>query len=276
MQRIDAHQHFWKYDAVRDSWITPEMAAIRKNFLPSDLQPILREHGFDGCVVVQSDQSEAENVFQLTHAEENDFIKGVVGWVDLQSEQVEMRLAYYRQFPKMKGFRHVLQGEPQRDLMLKPEFKRGIGLLQSYGYTYDLLIFPDQLGYAAELVAAYPEQKFVIDHLAKPYIKFRKIEEWKKDMKTLAQFPNVWCKISGMVTEADWINWTKKEFFPYLDVVVEAFGGNRILYGSDWPVVLVAASYGEMLDIVQDYFSRFSHHEQDKFFGINAVDFYNL
>ena len=276
MQKIDAHQHFWKFDPVRDSWITEDMAAIRKDFFPADLAPLLKQNGFDGCVVVQSDQSETENAFQLQLAEENDFIKGIVGWVDLQHPHVEERLSYYRRFEKMKGFRHVLQGEAKRDLMLQPEFKRGIGRLNKFGFTYDILVFPDQLGYIKELVAEFPDQRFIIDHLAKPYIKFRKISEWRTDMKELAQFENVWCKVSGMVTEADWINWSPKDFHPYMDVVVEAFGVNRILFGSDWPVCLIAADYAAVLEIVSDYFSGISKHEQEKIFGNNAVEFYKL
>jgi L-fuconolactonase len=276
MQKIDAHQHFWKFDPVRDSWITEDMAAIRKDFLPSDLEPMLKQNGFNGCVVVQSDQSEMENAFLLQLAEENNFIKGVVGWVDLQHPHVEERLSYYRRFEKMKGFRHVLQGEAKRDLMLQPEFKRGIGRLNKFGFTYDILVFPDQLDFIKELVVEFPDQRFIIDHLAKPYIKFRKISEWRTDMNELAQFENVWCKVSGMVTEADWKTWSPKDFHPYMDVVVEAFGVNRILFGSDWPVCLIAADYTAVLDIVADYFSAFSKHEQEKIFGNNAVEFYKL
>lgn len=276
MQKIDAHQHFWKYDPVRDSWISEAMSVIQKDFLPSDLKPLLEKNGIEGCVVVQSDQSEQENAFQLLNAEENDFIKGIVGWVDLQDRMVEDRLAYYKDFRKLKGFRHILQGEPVRDLMLKPDFKRGIGLLNKYGYTYDILIFPDQLGFARELISEFPDQKFVLDHIAKPYIKFKKISEWKSDIKQLAKYENISCKISGLVTEADWQNWTKNDIRPYLDVVVEAFGTKRIMYGSDWPVCLVAASYDEVLGIVTDYFSSFSKHERDLFFGYNAIEFYNL
>jgi L-fuconolactonase len=276
MQRIDSHQHFWRFDPVRDSWITEEMAVIRKDFLPEDLQIVLKENCFDGCITVQSDQAEIENVFQLTNAKKFDFIKGVVGWVDLQAENVEDRLSYYRQYEKLKGFRHVLQGEPRRDLMLKSEFKRGIGLLNKYGFTYDILIFPDQLQYTEELIKEFPGQKFVIDHLAKPYIKNGKIEEWKHDIQQLAQHENLYCKISGFVTEADWRNWKKEDFAPYFDVVTQAFGIDRIMYGSDWPVCLVAASYKELVSITTEYFSSFTQNEQEKFFGGNASKFYNL
>lgn len=276
MLRIDSHNHFWKYNAERDSWITPEMSAIRRDFLPDDFWPVLSQYNFDGCVVVQSDQSTEENVFQLKNADENDFIKGVVGWVDLQHEKVDSKLAWYQSFKKMKGFRHVLQGDPVRDLMLNPAFKRGIGQLSKYGFTYDILIYPDQLKFARELVAAFPDQKFVLDHIAKPVIRDGAIDEWKHDIVALSKFENVSCKVSGMVTEADWRDWKHKDFKPYLDVVVEAFGIKRVMYGSDWPVCLVAASYDDTLGIVKKYFSTFSVSEQQLFFGGNALDFYNL
>ena len=276
MKTIDAHQHFWQFDPVRDSWITDEMSVIQKDFFPDDLKPVLQQNGFDGCVAVQASQSEEETDFLVSLAAQNDFIKGVVGWVDLQANDIEERLAKYKSIPVIKGFRHVLQGEPQRDLMLKPEFKRGIAALQKHGFTYDILIFPDQVNFSDELVASFPEQKFVIDHIAKPYIKRKEIDEWKKDMEKIAKHENVYCKISGMVTEADWKAWKKEDFKPYLDVVVEAFGTDRILFGSDWPVCLVAASYEKMLAIVKDYFASFSQDEQDRFFGLNAIRFYNL
>lgn len=276
MQKIDAHQHFWKFDPVRDSWITDDMPAIQKDFMPQDILPLLQQHGFTGTIVVQSNQSEEENVFQLKNAAEHDFIKGVVGWVDLQAENVEDRLAHYAQFSKMKGFRHVLQGETDRALMLKPSFKKGISLLSKYNFTYDILIFPDQLEYAAELVKEFPDQMFVIDHIAKPGIKNKKIAGWKEDIQNIAEAENVYCKISGMVTEADLENWKKEDIKPYIDIVAEAFGTNRIMYGSDWPVCLLAASYDSVLDIVKEYFASFSKNEQDNFFGKNAFTFYNL
>ena len=274
--RIDAHQHFWKYNEARDSWITDDMATIQRNFLPEDLQPILRDNKIDGTIIVQSDQSKEENIFQLANALQHDFVKGVVGWIDLQADHIDENLEYYKEFKKLKGFRHVLQGERQRDFMLRPNFKRGIGKLREFGYTYDILIFPDQLAYTIEFVKAFPDQPFVLDHIAKPYIKDKKIEDWKKDIETLASFENVYCKVSGMVTEGHWKNWTKEDFVPYLDVISESFGSTRLMYGSDWPVCLVAASYEQVIGLVNDYFSTFSPHEQDLIFGKNAIRFYNL
>jgi L-fuconolactonase len=275
--RIDAHQHFWKFDPVRDSWITDEMRAIRRDFGPADLFPLLQETGIDGSVLVQVDQSEEDNRFMLEQADGYDFIKGVVGWVDLRHPEVEERLAYYRSRPKMKGFRHVLQSESDRAMMLAPSFKRGIGALASYGFTYDVLIYPDQLGYTRDFVAAFPNQPFVIDHIAKPHIKDRYItEEWRNAIRAVAAHENVWCKISGMVTEADWYHWKPEHLRVYIDTVVEAFGTGRVLFGSDWPVCLVAATYKQVLQVVQDYFSSFSADEQTAFFGGNAIKFYKL
>ena len=276
MKGIDSHQHFWKFDPVRDSWIDEPMATIQRDFSPMDLKPLLAANSFEGSVVVQSDQSEAENAFQLDNASRNEFIKGVVGWVDLQADNVHDRLAYYSQFKKMKGFRHVLQGEKQRDFMLRPQFKKGIGELHAFGFTYDILIYPDQLSFTEQFVKSFPYQPFVIDHIAKPYIKDKKIDQWKKELQALGKYENVSCKISGMVTEAEWKNWKKEDFRPYLDVVFETFGTHRIMFGSDWPVCLVAASYTQVVDIVKDYFSTLSANEQEAFFKSNAERFYKL
>jgi L-fuconolactonase len=204
------------------------------------------------------------------------FIKGVVGWVDLQSHTVEERLAHYSGFKKLKGFRHILQGEPNRALMLEPAFQRGISLLKKYGFTYDVLVLPDQLKFTEEFVSAFPDQPFVIDHLAKPNIKDKEIDAWKSDMKKIAVHENVYCKISGMVTETDWNQHKQDDFIPYMDAIVELFGTKRIMYGSDWPVCLLAASYEGTMGIVKEYFSTFSQAEQAAFFGGNAVTFYKL
>jgi L-fuconolactonase len=276
MPRIDSHQHFWKFDPVRDAWITDDMSTIRKDFFPQQLQPILAGNGFEGCVTVQSDQSEDENAFQLANADQHDFIRGIVGWVDLRSENIRERLSYYKQFKKLKGFRHILQGEKQRDLMLQLDFLNGIGALQEFNYSYDILVYPDQLVFIKEFVKQFPKQKFVVDHLAKPYIKNGKIDKWKKEIEDVAAFENVFCKISGYVTEADWHNWKQEDFRPYFDVVVNAFRVERIMFGSDWPVCLLGGNYSEILNIATTYFSAFTKDEQEKIFGDNAIKFYNL
>ena len=274
--RIDAHQHFWKYNEARDSWITDEMAVIQKNFLPEDLRPLLPLNDIHGTVIVQSDQSKEENIFQLANSLQHDFVKGVVGWIDLEADDLSDHLEYYQEFKKLKGFRHVLQGEKQRDFMLRPNFRRGIGKLRQFGYTYDILIYPDQLNHTLEFVKAFPDQPFVIDHLAKPDIKKKVVDEWKKGIDALSSFNNVYCKVSGMVTEASWKQWRYEDFTPYLDVVSNSFGAERLLFGSDWPVCLVAASYEQVIGIVERYFSTFTKNEQDLIFGKNAVTFYNL
>jgi len=276
MEIIDAHQHFWNYNPIRDSWITEEMHRIRNNFLPQDLIALLQQNNVSGTVAVQADQSEVETGFLLELAEQVDFIKGVVGWVDLQNDRLEDRLIYYRQFKKLKGFRHVLQGEQQRDLMLTPTFKNGISKLELSGFTYDILIYPDQLRYIPAFAAAFPNQKMIIDHIAKPNIKEQNIATWKKDMLILGNYENLYCKISGLVTEANWQHWKQADFKQYLDVVVQTFGMKRILFGSDWPVCLVAAEYEAVIGLVKNYFSSFSISEQQQFFSENAKQFYNL
>jgi len=275
MQKIDAHLHFWKFDSVRDSWITEDMAVIRKNFLSKGFKPLLIQNGFIGCVAVQANNSEGETDFLIELAKQNSFIKGVVGWVDLQSDAIDERLEHYSRFTVLKGFRHISQAEEDRALMLQPSFVNGIAALMKYGFTYDLLIVPDQLGFAKELVALFPEQKFVIDHIAKPNIKNGILDGWQDDIYSIAQNQNVCCKISGLVTQAN-RTWIRDDFIPYLKVVVEAFGFDRILFGSDWPVCLLAASYNQTFGLLKDFFSSFTSEQQQQFFAQNAIQFYNL
>jgi L-fuconolactonase len=286
MLRIDAHQHFWHFDPVRDTWIGEDMPALRRDFGPENLLSLLEEQAIDGCITVQSDSSPAENMYHLAHAARHPFIKGIVGWVDLEAEDIDYQLAQYSAFPLLKGFRHVLQGESQRDFMLRPAFTRGIGCLSRYGYTYDLLIYPDQLTFAVTLARRFPDQPFVLDHLAKPQIRSHRWSPagqgsdsfviWEQNIRALAACGNVYCKVSGMVTEADWGYWEQSDFKPYLDVVTEAFGLSRLMFGSDWPVCLVAASYGEAIGIVTDYYAAFTPSEKSAFFGGNASNFYHL
>ena len=276
MPKIDAHQHFWIFDPVRDSWINDEMLVIKRDFLPADLLPVLQQNGIDGCVAVQADQSEKETQFLLEMAASNPFVKGVVGWVDLKADNLEERLEYFKQFDKLKGFRHILQSEPDKQYMLQPRFQKGVASLQKYGYTYDILIYPEHLPYAGLLAGGFPDQKFVLDHLAKPPIKDQDIHDWQKDVRALAQYPNVHCKISGMLTEADWHSWKTEDFTPYLDVVFNAFGINRVMFGSDWPVCLLAGGYEGTMQVVNNYCSDLSATEQELFWGQNATLFYNL
>ena len=276
MIKIDSHQHFWKFDPVRDSWIDSSMSAIQRDFMPGDLEPILEKYDIDGCVAVQADQSEAETEFLLNLAENYDFIKGVIGWVDLRADDLGKRLEYFKDFKKLKGFRHVLQGEADRALMLNPQFTKGISALKAYDFTYDILIFPDQLGYTHQFVKTFGSHRFVIDHIAKPDIKTKNIEKWANGIKAIAKHENVWCKVSGMITEADWHGWVLSDFEPYLDVVFEAFGTKRLMFGSDWPVCNVAGGYRQMISVVKNYVSKLSAGEQACFWGLNAIEFYKL
>lgn len=274
--KIDSHQHFWRYHSIKDAWINEEMEVIKRDFLPSDLQPLLQENNFDGCVAVQADQSEVETRFLLDLAKDNDIIKGVVGWVDLCAEDIEERLEYYSKYEKLKGFRHIVQAEPDINFMMLKRFQNGISKLAKYDFTYDILIFPKHLQNAEKLVAKFPEQKFVIDHLAKPDFKQNDFKEWEKGIRVIAQFPNVMCKVSGLVTEADWKSWKYEDFVFCLDVLFSAFGVNRLMYGSDWPVSLLAASYSQCVDIIEKYMSNYSEADKRKLFGENAVRFYGL
>jgi L-fuconolactonase len=274
--RIDSHQHFWKYDPFIYDWIGEGMERIQGDALPSELKKLLITHHFDGCVAVQSEQSEAHTHFLLDLSNENDFIKGVVGWVDLRDVNLRNKLDVFLQFPKLKGFRHILQGEPKRDMMLEPSFMQGLHLVGERGFTYDILVYADQLSYVTKMVEQCPGQKLILDHLGKPLIRKREIGKWRKEIKELGKFENLSCKLSGIVTEADWKNWTKDDLTPYLEVVINAFGVDRLLFGSDWPVCLVAAEYEQVVEIIENYFSSFSSSEKEKIFGINAVEFYNL
>ncbi|MEZ5044651.1 MAG: amidohydrolase family protein [Saprospiraceae bacterium] len=273
---IDSHQHFWRYHPISHGWINDQMSMLKKDFLPEDLQKVYLQNGVDACVAVQADQSEAETDFLLQLAENHDFIKGVVGWVDLRAENIEERLAYYADYPKLKGVRHVVQDEADPNFMLRDDFQRGLELLHPYNLTYDLLIFPTQLPAALETVESFPDLNFVVDHIAKPYIKAGKIDDWAKYMQQIASFPNVMCKLSGMITEANWTSWQKADFKPYLDVVFEAFGTHRLLFGSDWPVCLLAGNYTQVKGIIEDYISDFNPAAQQDIWANNAMNFYQL
>jgi L-fuconolactonase len=274
--KIDAHHHCWQYDPARYAWITDDLAPLRRDFTPADLQPLLAAHGLGGCVLVESEQTEAATAHLLHAAAQHAFIKGAVGWVDLQAPDVAERLAYYQQFNKLKGLRHGLQSEADRAFMRRPAFRRGIAALGASGFTYDLLILPDQLGYASELVAAFPNQRFVLDHLAKPPIKTQEISDWRRDIRRLAAHDNVWCKVSGLVTEAAWHQWQPADFRPYLDVTFEAFGPARTMFGSDWPVCEVAGGYAAVVGLAQQYMAALSASEQALFWGETATAFYQL
>ncbi|MFC2015351.1 amidohydrolase family protein [Chloroflexota bacterium] len=274
--RIDAHQHFWHYSEAEYGWIGPAMAILKQDRLPHDLAPILQEQGLDATVAVQARQTVEETAWLLALAEQTPFIKGVVGWVDLRSPKLRDQLERFCAFPKFRGVRHVVQDEADDRFMLGEDFCRGIGILADFSLVYDLLIFPKHLPVACELVARFPDQPFVLDLIAKPFIKRGSVTPWGAGIRRLAAFPNVSCKVSGMVTEANWVQWRNSDFVPYLDIVFEAFSPERIMFGSDWPVCTVTGNYSAVADIVSDYVSQLSEYEQADVWGGTAVRVYGI
>jgi len=273
---IDSHQHFWRFDTVRDAWITDAMAVLRRDFLPEHLAAELTANAMDVSVAVQADQSETETMFLLDLAEKNKHIAGVVGWVDFRSPHIVERLEHFSRFSKLRGFRHIAQAEPDDRFLVREDFVMGVAQLHTFGFTYDILVYPKQLPAAIGLVTRLPEQRFVIDHCAKPEIKAGNIEHWATHMRKIAQHENVFCKVSGLVTEADWKRGKPDDFRPYLDVVFDAFGPHRVMFGSDWPVCLLAGSYHQVKQLIEAYVKHFSPADRDKIFGGNAALFYGL
>lgn len=273
---LDSHQHFWEYDPVQHVWMTEAMDVLRRDHLPDELRPLLRAAGFGGTVAVQARQMIEETAWLLQLADGHDFIKGVVGWVDLRSPQLRGQLERFARHPKLVGVRHVVHDEPDVEFMLRPDFRRGIAQLREFSLAYDLLLFPRHLPVAARLVEEFPEQPFVLDHIAKPAIRDGAVSPWREDLQRLAAFPNVWCKLSGMVTEAPWEQWRPGDFRRYLDIVVEAFGPERLMIGSDWPVCTLSGSYGDTLRIVGDYVQPFPPDVREGILGGNCARFYRL
>ncbi len=273
---IDAHQHFWIYDQREYDWIDETMVPLRRDFLPADLQIELEGEGFQGSVAVQARQSLEETRWLLELAAQSSFILGVVGWVDLRSPQVSSDLKALAKSPKLVGIRHVVQSEPDDRFLLQPDFLRGISLLGEFDLAYDILIYPKHLLVAAELVRNFPGQRFVLDHLAKPPIKARGLQDWKEGIAELAANPNVYCKLSGLVTEADWKQWKTEDMTPYLDAAFEYFGPNRLMIGSDWPVCTLAGSYSRVMGLVKGYLSGRPEQERKAILGDNAKRFWGL
>jgi L-fuconolactonase len=271
--RLDAHQHFWSYDAAQYPWIPPG-SPLHRSWLPDDLAALQQPLGFDGSIAVQARQVVEESDWLLGLADKHANVKGVVGWVDLRSDRVEADLERLARHPKFVGVRHVVQEEPDDAFMLGQDFQRGISKLAAYGLTYDILIYPKQLAAALRLAENFPEQPFVLDHIAKPFIKAGRIEPWATQLRQLAKLPNVHCKVSGMLTEADHQAWRAEQFRPYLDTVFEAFGPARLMYGSDWPVCLFAGSYEQAYRLVDDYARGLTDQQRVGLFGGNAAAFY--
>ncbi len=273
---IDSHQHFWHYDPAQHVWMTEAMAALRRDYLPEELAPLLRAAGFDGTIAVQARQVLEETEWLLALAERHASIKGVVGWVDLCSSELPAQLERFSSHPKLVGVRHVVHDEPDDRFMLRPEFRRGIGRLGEVELTYDLLIFPRHLPVALDLVDEFEDQLFVLDHVAKPTIRDGQLQPWREDLQRLAERPNVFCKLSGMVTEARWHDWRSEELRPYLDVVLEAFGPERLMIGSDWPVCTLSADYVSTMKLVADYVSTLPADARAGILGGNCARFYGV
>lgn len=273
---IDAHQHFWIYDQREYGWIDDSMAALRRDFLPADLKPELQRSGFQGCVAVQARQMLEETRWLLELAEQDPFILGVVGWADLRSPRLRFELESLAGRSKLVGVRHIVQSEPDERFLLQPDFLRGIAMLEEFDLAYDILVYTRHLSVAAEFVARFPLQRFVLDHMAKPPIKSGALDAWARGIRELAGFPNVYCKVSGLVTEADWQAWKPEDMRPYLDVAFKCFGASRLMIGSDWPVCTVAAPYAQVMNVVKDYLGKFTEVEREAVLGGNAAAFWRL
>jgi L-fuconolactonase len=274
---IDAHHHLWAFDPIEYDWIDDSMAVLKQDFQLKELEKTLNENGFSGSIVVQARQSMQETLWLADLASQSDLIRGVVGWIDIKSEDLTTQLTTLTTHKKLVGFRHVIQGETDPDFMRNPAFIRGLNTLAQQGYRYDLLIYAHQLPAAIEMLAQVPNLHIVIDHIAKPDIKTGEaFEQWKQNMRILAKNPQCYCKLSGMVTEADWQNWTPQEIQPYMKTVLELFGTERVMFGSDWPVCLVAGEYQTIKKLVFDFVAQYNPKAQQKIFGLNARRFYQV
>ena len=276
---IDAHQHFWRYDRREHAWIDDSMQSLQRDFLPPDLEPLIREQGIDRTIAVQASQTTAETDWLLQLAGAHTFIGGVIGWVDLQADDVEAKVERVARNRKLVGIRHGLQSEPDDRFMLRPSFGRGIAALARHQLPYDILIYPRHLAVASDFVEHFETQTFVLDHLAKPDIRGGAsvaIDGWARDLRRLAAHPQVWCKVSGLVTEANWNSWTAKDLEPYLDVAFDCFGAGRLIAGSDWPVCTLAGSYSRTMSVLHGYLERKTAGERAAVLGGNAQKVWRL
>jgi L-fuconolactonase len=274
--RIDSHHHLWRYDPQEYGWIDDNMKVIRRDFLPEHIEREIQASGIDGVVTVQAHQSVGETEWLLDLASRHEFMRGVVGWVPLTDPYVRDVLGRLAANAKLKAVRHVIQGEPDPDYILREDFNRGIRALQEFGLVYDILIYERQLPQTIRFVDQHPNRIFVLDHIAKPRIGDRLVSPWAENIRELAKRPNVYCKLSGMVTEADYHSWTERDLEPYFETVLEAFGPKRLMFGSDWPVCLVAVSYRGWFEIVSKVVERLSEDERDRVLGGTAVEAYKL
>jgi L-fuconolactonase len=274
--RLDAHQHFWRYRPDHQVWMTERMNVLRRDYLPGELEPLLQSAGFEGTIALQARQMIEETEWLLELSDQHAFIKGVVGWVDLQSPEVDGQLGKFASHPKLVGVRHVVHDEPDDNFMLRSEFRRGIGRLRDYGLTYDLLLFPRHLPVATRLVREFSGQSFVLDHIAKPAIRDGELVPWRDDLYRLADHKNVLCKLSGLVTEAQWRQWRPEDFHRYLNIVLDAFGPDRVMIGSDWPVCLLSGDYVATMNLVAGYAQEFHPAVREQILGANCARFYGL
>lgn len=272
--RVDAHQHFWQYQPVKHQWISNEMQVLQRDFGPDALLPQLQKAGIEGSIAVQADETTAETDYLLTLADQHDFIKAVVGWTDLKSPDAEQRIVHHKQSPKLAGFRSIMQGAPDHAYLAHALFVQNLQLLSKYNLSFDLLVYHHQMGSLLKCIEKLPDNRLMLDHIGKPDIKNGQIKEWKKNMKTLAEHPGLYCKLSGMITEADHNSWTHEALLPYLETAAECFGTDRICFGSDWPVCLLAGSYAQVVEVADRFAQQVSLQEREKLFGLNALKFY--
>jgi L-fuconolactonase len=273
---IDSHQHFWRYSPGTHPWIDGRMEVLKRDYLPEELAPLLAAAGMGGCVAVQASQSLEETRILLRLADAHPFIRGVVGWVDLRSTDVEAQIHEFSGHPRFRGVRHVVQDEPDDRFLLRDDVLNGLSVLESFGLTYDLLVYPRQLPAAREVVRRFPRQRFVLDHLGKPDVAGKAIDPWREQVRGLAASPNVFCKLSGLVTEANWTGWTADDLRPYLDVAIEAFGPDRCMIGSDWPVCTLAGDYVRVMGVVREHVARLGGDAAAAVLGGTARRFYGL
>jgi L-fuconolactonase len=272
---LDSHVHFWKYNKTDYTWIDGDMKFLRKDHLPNDIELTLKRNNVDGCIAVQATTTEVETRFLAELSKTHPIIKGVVGWADFRANDIEKKLAELKEYSSIVGTRHIVQSEPD-DFLYDEKFRAGVALLNEFGYTFDILIFPRQLKAAVDFVAAFPQQQFILDHCAKPNIRKKELESWKSGITELAMFPNVVCKLSGLITEADWKQWSPHDFYPYLDVVFESFGTERLLFGSDWPVMLLSGIYVQWKSLIEKYMENMLPEEKEKVMGLNAEKVYRI
>lgn len=274
--KVDAHQHFWKYNPLKHQWITEEMGVLRKDFGPAELVPLLQQAGIDGSIAVQADETEDETSFLLDLSSQHDFIKSVVGWTDLKRPDAEETIIQHAHSPKLAGFRSIMQGAEDQAYLSHSLFTKNVRLLSQYDLSYDLLVYHKQLDALIRFVDKLPDNRLILDHLGKPDIKNSQIKAWKKNMKTLSEHPKLYCKFSGMITEADHHQWRYEDLQPYLEIAAEYFGLERICFGSDWPVCLLAGSFHQVVGVAEKFAQQLSQVQREQLFGLNALTFYKI